>query len=319
VKAGQSLQSVSQSRDRMLDAREHVRPIKSHALLHRTTSSLGAACSACMGFTARNASTGSSRSSRDTTQHEAQQREHSHVHQELPTFPRTFAFPDRRSYMSERTRPQQASFEFRSWGGARRGAGRKRRASKPLVVHRARPDISHRHPVHVTLRFVAGLESLRKRPNYRVVLDALSRSCGRFGMRIIHYSVMTNHVHMICEVDHASSLSRGLKGLCVRLARNLNARWQRTGRVIADRYHTHVLRTPREVRNALAYVLDNASHHGIHFAGPDPCSSAAWFDGWKCERDRGRVSGHSFLLRARTWLLAIGWRRHGLIPFTGAR
>jgi hypothetical protein len=103
----------------------------------------------------------------------------------------------------------------------------------------------------------------------------------------------------------------------VRIARALNRLWKRSGRVFADRYHAHVLKTPREVRNALAYVLRNASHHGIHLAGPDPCSSGAWFDGW-----RGHVCEFvaSPMPAARTWLLAQGWRRHGLIDLaTSAR
>ena len=215
----------------------------------------------------------------------------------------------------------QVSFEFPKWGGARRGAGRKRREPMRRVEHRVRPELSPRHPLHVTLRLAPGLESLRKRPNHRIVLDALSEACGRFGLRIVHYCVMTNHVHLICEVADTSSLSRGIKGLCVRLARNLNARWQRVGSVIADRFHAHVLKTPREVRNALAYLHNNASHHGIHFAGPDPYSSGAWFDGWSHEREstagHGSAPTASLLSRARTWLLAVGWRRHGLIVIGG--
>lgn len=213
---------------------------------------------------------------------------------------------------------KQPSFEFPKWGGARRGAGRKRRGSMRRVEHRARPDVSPRHPVHVTLRLVSGLESLRKRPNHGIVLDALAAACERFGLRIVHYCVMTNHVHLVCEVEGADALSRGIKGLCVRLARNLNQRWRRSGRVIADRFHAHVLQTPREVRNVLAYLLNNASHHGIHVEGPDPCSSGAWFDGWAHARGGAAAASPSFLSRARTWLLGVGWRRHGLIPCAGA-
>lgn len=31
--------------------------------------------------------------------------------------------------------------------------------------------------------------------------------------------------------------------------------------MLSDRYHLHVLRTPREVRNALVYVLPNVRKH----------------------------------------------------------
>lgn len=211
-------------------------------------------------------------------------------------------------------RAQQKSFEFSSWGGARKGAGRKRCRPLALVEHRARPTLARRYPVHVTLRCEAGLESLRKRRTQRVVRNALAAGCERFGARIVHFSVMTNHVHLLCEAADERSLARGMKGLCVRIARGLNSLWKRTGRVIADRYHARALKTPREVRNALAYLLHNARHHGVHFADPDPCSSGRWFDGWDPAQGFALDHGSSPFPRARSWLLLVGWKRWGLIP-----
>ena len=43
----------------------------------------------------------------------------------------------------------------------------------------------------------------------------------------------------------------------IRIARVLNKLWRRRGRVFADRYHDRILKTPREVKNALVYVLAN--------------------------------------------------------------
>ena len=113
-----------------------------------------------------------------------------------------------------------------------------------------------------------------------------------------------------------------MKGLCVRIARALNRLWKRAGSVFSDRYHAHVLKTPREVRNALNYVLHNAARHGSRLGGPDPCSSGAWFDGWRHDLRLARVAPASPLPRAITWLLRVGWRRHGPLdpvppPFTG--
>jgi hypothetical protein len=89
--------------------------------------------------------------------------------------------------------------------------------------------------------------------------------------------------------------------------------------VAAERYHVHVSKTPREVRNALVYVFTNAAYHGIHFAGRDPFSSGKWFD-----EESGRVPPKHMIFgsplpRARTWLLSEGWRRHGAIPTRSRR
>jgi hypothetical protein len=63
----------------------------------------------------------------------------------------------------------------------------------------------------------------------------------------------------------------------------------------------------------LIYVLNNARKHGAWRARvPDVYSSASCFDGWK-EGSKAADSCSRILARARTWLLSIGWRRHGLI------
>src|SRR4029079_13642863 len=56
-------------------------------------------------------------------------------------------------------------------------------------------------------------------------------------------------------------LGRGMMAIGARLARAVNRIAGRTGRVLADRYHSRLLETPREVRNALRYVLLNTRRH----------------------------------------------------------
>jgi putative transposase len=217
---------------------------------------------------------------------------------------------------SKRSRAVQGELFARTWGGARKGAGRKRRAPRRLVGHRVREEFRGAFPVHVTLRLADGLPSLRERATYRRVLAALGGGCERFGMRLVHWTALGNHMHLIVEACDRHALSRGMQGLGVRLARALNRCWGRRGRVLADRYHAHVLRSPSEVRRALAYALQNARKHGMAIVGADPRSSGPWFDGWLGggERwERVEVERPSWLRTARTWLLAHGWRRLGLL------
>jgi REP element-mobilizing transposase RayT len=169
--------------------------------------------------------------------------------------------------------------------------------------------------VHVTLRLAARLPSLRARTHHRLVLACLIAGSNA-NFRVVHYAALSNHLHLVCEANDANALSRGVQGLCVRLARGLNRMWRRRGSVFDDRFHSRQLRTPREVRNALNYVLHNAVKHGVALPGePDPFTSARWFDGWRV------AIGHAFpsenpLQAARTWLLRIGWRRWGLLDPT---
>jgi len=143
------------------------------------------------------------------------------------------------------------------------------------------------------------------------VIEQSFRAGGeRFGFRLAEYSLQSNHVHLIAEASDGDALSRGIKGLLVRIARALNRLWDRKGSIFSDRYHAHQLRTPREVRAALVYVLQNARHHGLRLLGIDPFSSGLRFDGWI---RRLATAPDSSGTKARSWLLGIGWRRHGLI------
>jgi hypothetical protein len=128
------------------------------------------------------------------------------------------------------------------------------------------------------------------------------------------------HAHLVVEASTSAALGRGMKAVGARLARAVNRVCQRTGPVFAERYHLHVLATPKEVRAALRYVLLNARRHARRATGAvvvDPASSGRWFDGWRPGRVPGGVDpprpSIAPVARARTWLLSVGWRRHGLL------
>jgi putative transposase len=150
---------------------------------------------------------------------------------------------------------------------------------------------------------------LRSRNACRAVVAALSAAC-REDFRVVHFSVQRDHVHLIVEANDATALSRGMRGLAIRCALGVNRALGRCGALWSDRYHARALATPRMVRNALVYVLQNARKH-LALLGIDPCSSARWFDGFADTKPASLSEPPTRL--PRTWLLRVGWRRHGLI------
>jgi REP element-mobilizing transposase RayT len=210
-------------------------------------------------------------------------------------------------------RPKQLTLaRTAGWGGKRKGAGRRPIPGRRRpVVHRARPAHKGAHPVHLTLRARSGLPSLRAQSVSPVIREAM-RAASSTDFRILHFSVQSDHLHLMVEATDAHSLGRGARGLVIRLARAVNRALHRRGSVWGDRYHTRVLKTPREVRNGFLYVLMNfRKHRPWDRRAFDPCSSAAWFDGFK-GRYR-RPEGSPPICAPRTWLAGVGWRRHGLL------
>ena len=166
------------------------------------------------------------------------------------------------------------------WGGRRKGAGRKPKGDRALVTHDRRPPLATRFPVHVTLRVLPHVWNLRSKRGYRVVRRAMVKGGDRFGMRLCEFSIQGNHLHFVVEAEDARALSRGMQGLSIRLARGLNAMMKARGKVMADRFHARILRTPTETRRVLSYVRGNRDVHrsrrGEKAVGaPDPYASAA--------------------------------------------
>src|SRR5262245_21626015 len=180
----------------------------------------------------------------------------------------------------------QLDLRFRkhlAWGGQRAGAGR-RRGPEPHVPHRRREGAVARFPAHVTVKLLPGLPSLRSVALVRALERSFAAACDRGDFRLVHYAIQTTHAHLLVEADDAKGLARGMMALGARLARALNRAYGRGGPVLAERFHARLLRTPREVRNAIAYVLLNARRHARRIwtgLRVDPASSGRWFDGWR--------------------------------------
>jgi putative transposase len=178
------------------------------------------------------------------------------------------------------------------------------------VLHRARTPHERHCPAHVTLRACAGVPSFRHDRIFSVVENAL-RAAGTAAFRVLQFSVQSNHVHLLVEADGPMRFERGVRGLAVRVAKAVNRVVGRRGSVWDGRYHARLLRTPREVRNALVYVLNNWRRHVAGAWGFDACSSARWFGGWRTYVEPPNAAAP--VAMPRTWLACVGWRRHGLI------
>jgi REP element-mobilizing transposase RayT len=217
----------------------------------------------------------------------------------------------------------------------RRGValGRKPRAERAgFVPHARREDHDRQHPVHVSMRRVKLAPSFRSDRVFRAILGQLARA-KRGGVRVVHYSVQHDHLHLIVEGESRHDVSAQMRKLFSRVALAVNAIAKRRGRLFRDRHHREELDGPTKMRNALVYVLFNDRKHHAQNGGAiddellsdlDDRSSAAWLDGWD-ERARpppdaiarlrardGDIAGLGAPLTApRTWLAQSGWRLRG--------
>jgi len=231
------------------------------------------------------------------------------------------------SSTGKRADPEQLVL-FKRRGGKRRGAGRPPKGYRAGSPHEARPVLAERYPVHVTLRVVPAVGSLRRRAAYHAIREATLTAAMHGIIRIIHISIQRTHIHLLVEAKNAQALAVGMQSFQISAARHLNAAVgkmqrgpRRRGTVFPDRYHAEIIKSPTQARRALAYVLVNFRKHQEDRAAPmcewkvDWFSSAAMFPGWTEYGDDGFLWRGPptyeplWVWRPRTWLLAEGWTK----------
>lgn len=136
-------------------------------------------------------------------------------------------------------------------GGRRPNAGRKRIHSKG-VAHTKREKINQRTPMHINFKFKC---SIRNKQCLAYIKSAIQNAQTQ-GMRVLHFSLQSNHIHIIAEADNNVILSKGMRSLTITFAKLIGR-----GRVQLERYHLHVLKTLQETKNAIHYVLFNQQKH----------------------------------------------------------
>ena len=174
---------------------------------------------------------------------------------------------------------------------------------------------------HVVLRTRKDVPRLRRGKTYEAIRRALQRTLGETAFRVCHTSIQRNHLHFLIEANDGAALSHGMRSLAIMAARAINRVLGRKGKVFAYRYHATAISSPRQMRNALSYVLNNWRRHdedesseAAHRASLDPYSTAIHFRGWR-EGVFAVPAGFEPLPSAapETWLLRVGWERHGPI------
>jgi REP element-mobilizing transposase RayT len=245
----------------------------------------------------------------------------------------TLRFPDKNEQQRGRRR-----------GEKRKGRkpGRKSNGPRAGSPHKVRPPLKARYPVHVVLRTHPEIGSLRKRHLYKALREATIAIALREltyeiagAFQIVHLSIQRTHIHLLVEADHKMALSRGMQSFQISAAKHINREYsaraglaeRRRGCVFPDRFHQEIIKTPKQARNALSYVLNNWRKHRDDVSRMaeswkvDPFSTGLLFTGWKEREDaqllwKWRDTYDPLVVYLpKTWLLREAWLKHGRVSY----
>jgi REP element-mobilizing transposase RayT len=204
---------------------------------------------------------------------------------------------------------------FKTHGGRRKGAGRPNKTR--TVNHMTRARVDFRKPLHITMRLQEGVPNIRNKTLLKQFKKSANQAA-KFELHVIHFSLLRNHLHMIVEAKDNEALALGMRSLAGRFGKQIRRHAGGKGRVFQGRYHLKTIKSARQMRRTLEYVLLNYAKHTKLPEHLDPFSSAYGFKHWKdllglrfnpVIAVQTRNPFETGLAPPRSWLAREGWRR----------
>jgi hypothetical protein len=139
------------------------------------------------------------------------------------------------------------------------------------IRHTRREEIIAPRPLHLTIKLI------RADVQNKSILKGLRHAILRArlqGLRIIHYSLEHDHVHLYAEASDNKTLAKGMKALGGSLVKKIHRHLGTSGSFYKTRYHLRILRSAMEVKHVLNYILKNGIKHKRTSLVIDPYNSA---------------------------------------------
>lgn len=140
-----------------------------------------------------------------------------------------------------------------------KGAGRPAK-NDPGIRHTKRPRIRRPSSLHLTVKIKKERAAIKNKTVLRILKKAIQNARAQ-GLRVIHYTLEYDHVHLLIEADNNTTLGKGMKSFGVTLAKALNRLRSHAGGVYKHRYHFKHITGTRQLKNVMNYIFLNGVKH----------------------------------------------------------
>lgn len=141
----------------------------------------------------------------------------------------------------------------------------RKRAGRPPVNdagirHTSRPVISKPASLHLTIKVKRNKADIKNKAVLAILKKAILNARLK-GLKVIHYSLEFDHVHLLIEADNNKILGKGMQAFGVTLAKAINKLWRLGGGVYKHRYHFRRITGSKDLRNVMNYIFKNGVKH----------------------------------------------------------
>lgn len=128
------------------------------------------------------------------------------------------------------------------------------------IRHIERPKFYRSRSLHLTIKVRENKADIQTKKILRKLQYAILRARLK-GLRVIHYALEYNHVHLLVESTTHETLHKGMQSLGITLAKGINKLKGKKGTVYKHRYHFRQISSRRDLKNVIQYILQNHKKH----------------------------------------------------------
>ena len=140
----------------------------------------------------------------------------------------------------------------------------KRAGRKPIhdkgIRHIRRERFERESSFHITIKVREDKSDLQNKMILKALHHAIMKARAK-SLKVIHYTLEYNHIHMLVEAFNQEQLSNCMQSFGVTLAKMINKVKFKKGGVYKHRYHLRRLISVMELKNVLKYIFNNGIKH----------------------------------------------------------
>ncbi|MGZ3789032.1 MAG: transposase [Bacteriovorax sp.] len=128
------------------------------------------------------------------------------------------------------------------------------------IRHSSRPFLKKPSSLHLTVKIKKNRADMKNKSVLGLLKRAI-KNARRQGLKVIHYSLEYDHVHLLIEADNNYILGKGMQAFGVTLSKAINRMRKLKGGVYKHRYHFRHISSARELKNVMNYIFTNGLKH----------------------------------------------------------
>ena len=152
-----------------------------------------------------------------------------------------------------------------------KGAGRPAKVDRG-IRHISREKINRPSALHLTIKVRENKADIKNKRILKALHYAIRRARLQ-GLRVVHYTLEYNHVHLLVEANDNKSVQKGMQALGISFSKAINKIKQVKGSVYKHRHHFRKLNSRREYKNVIQYIFRNGIKHKRSLCLIDPFNS----------------------------------------------